>query len=143
VSATAAGTALGPLVIEAVDAEAMKDLAVLLADPNPIHLDAAAARAAGLGDRPVNQGPANFGYVLTMLTRAIPGAVVRDLRVRLLANVFAGDRVVADGRIESTEQLEAGERLACSVWLDVDGGRRALEGTATLVVPRQDTPTGG
>jgi acyl dehydratase len=143
VSATAAGAALGPLVVESVDAEAMKDLAVLLADPNPIHLDAAAAREAGLGDRPVNQGPANFGYVLTMLARAVPGAAIRDLRVRLLANVFAGDRVTAEGRVDSIEVVDGETRLACSVWLEVADGPRALEGTATLAVPADDTRPGG
>jgi len=138
VTALDAGAALGPLVVEHVDADAMKVLAVLLADPNPIHLDAEAARAAGLGDRPVNQGPANFGYVLTMLQRTAPGAAIRDFRVRLLANVFAGDRVVADGRVESVEEAGGERRLSCAVWLDVDGGSRALEGTATLVVPAEN-----
>ena len=43
------GAALGPWVVEHVDPEHMKTLAILLADPNPIHLDADAARRAGLG----------------------------------------------------------------------------------------------
>jgi|1185.fasta_scaffold1892713_2 3-hydroxybutyryl-CoA dehydratase len=120
------GEALGPWVVESVSAEAMHVVAAILDDPNPIHLDPEAARAAGLGDRPVNQGPVNFGYVLSMLTES--GATVRELDVRLLANVFAGDRVIAAGRVEEVD----GERVLCSVWLDVDGGARAIEGTAVL-----------
>ena len=100
---------LGPLVIESVSAERMKTLAVVLDDPNPIHLT---------GDRPVNQGPANLAWVL-------------DVKVRFLANVVARDRVIAAGRVESVED----GRTTCSVWLDVDGGARALDGTATLIVP--------
>jgi 3-hydroxybutyryl-CoA dehydratase len=135
------GTRLGPLVIPSVDAAAMKDLAVLLADPNPIHLDAEAARAAGLGDRPVNQGPANFGYVLTMLGHAVPRAAIVEFRVRLLANVFAGDRVIAEGRVDATQEIEGTERLVCSVWLDVDGGERAVDGSAILALPYQPKTT--
>jgi 3-hydroxybutyryl-CoA dehydratase len=126
-----AGDELGPLVIESVSAENMKALAVVLADPNPIHLDPEAVRALGMGDRVVNQGPANFAWVLDMLREAVPDAEIRDLKVRLLANVFAGDRVVAAGRVEAVED----GRATCSVWLDVDGGARAVDGTATLILP--------
>jgi acyl dehydratase len=125
------GDALGPLVIDSVSAERMKTLAVVLDDPNPIHLDPEAVRALGMGDRVVNQGPANFAWVLDMLRAAAPGAEIRDLRVRLLANVFAGDRVIAAGRVEARD----GDALSCSVWLDVEGGARALDGTATLIEP--------
>jgi 3-hydroxybutyryl-CoA dehydratase len=102
-----AGDALGPLVVESVSAERMKTLAVVLDDPNPIHL---------VGPRPINQGPANFAWMLDMLGEAVPRARVRDFKVRLLATIEDGCAV-------------------CSVWLDVDGGARAVEGTATLILP--------
>src|ERR1700727_2758336 len=92
------GSALGPWTVPDVDPEKMKVFAVVLADPNPIHLDPEAVKSAGLGDRVINQGPASFGYVLNMLREALPGAAVRDLNVRLTANVFGGDRVTAGGR---------------------------------------------
>jgi acyl dehydratase len=122
---------LGPHVIESVSAPAMHEIALVLDDPTPIHLSGEAAAAAGLGDRPVNQGPVNMGYVLDMLRTALPGATVKDLRVRLLANVFAGDRVVAAGEVQSTD----GNLVTCAVWLDVAGAGRAIEGTATLELP--------
>jgi acyl dehydratase len=129
------GSDLGPWTIEHVDPEKMKVFAVVLADPNPIHLDPEAVRRAGLGDRVINQGPASFGYVLNMLREAAPGASIRDLNVRLTANVHGGDRVIAAGRVESAAEVEGERRLECSVWLDVEGGRRALQGTATLAIP--------
>jgi hypothetical protein len=113
---------LGPLVIESVSAEHMKTLAVVLDDPNPIHLT---------GDRPVNQGPANLAWVLDMLREALPGAQVVDIKARFLANVLARDRVIAAGRIDAVED----GRATCSVWLDVDGGARAVEGTAAVILP--------
>ena len=103
----------------------MKVFAIVLADPNPIHLDPEATRAAGLGDRVINQGPASFGYVLNMLREAVPGARITDLNVRLSANVFGGDKVTAAGRVESVQDEADGHRIACAVWLDVEGGRRA------------------
>jgi 3-hydroxybutyryl-CoA dehydratase len=112
-----------------VGQDAMDVFADILDDPNPIHLDPAAAAAAGLGERTINQGPANFGYVLNMLLAAFPGARIADLDVRLLANVCAGDRVTAGGEVQS----EQDGRVRCAVWLDVDGGARAIEGTATVV----------
>ncbi|HEY4279611.1 MAG TPA: MaoC family dehydratase [Conexibacter sp.] len=134
-SALNVGDVLGPRTIASVDPELMKLFAEILDDPNPIHLDPAAVRAMGLGDRVVNQGPANFGYVLAMLREAAPEAAVRKLDVRLGGNVFAGDRLIAAGRVEQVEEA-AGERvLACRVWLENDGGTRVLEGSATLVVP--------
>jgi 3-hydroxybutyryl-CoA dehydratase len=126
-----AGTELGPRIIESVDPEKMKTFAIALDDPNPIHLDAAAVKAAGLGDRVINQGPAGLGYLLNMLAEAAPGARVADLRVRFTANVFGGDRVVAAGVVDAVED----GRASCRVWLDVTDGKRALSGTATLVLP--------
>jgi 3-hydroxybutyryl-CoA dehydratase len=128
------GTPLGPWVVESVDPERMKELAVLLADPNRIHLDPEAVRAAGLGDRVINQGPANCGYVMNMLREQFPDAVIRDFKVRFLANVRGGDRVIAAGRVEAVDDDGATQTLSCSVWLDVDGGARALEGAATIVL---------
>jgi len=130
-----AGSTLGPWTVEHIDPEKMKIFAVVLADPNPIHLDPAAVQAAGLGDRVINQGPASFGYVLNMLRESAPGARIRDLDVRLSSNVLGGDRVTASGEVLEVAEVDGERRLRCSVWLDVDGGRRALQGTATLVLP--------
>jgi acyl dehydratase len=129
------GTELGPLVIESVSAEAMKEVAVVLADPNPIHLDPEVVKALGMGDRVINQGPTNIAWILDMLREAVPGATIRNVKVRMLANVFGGDRVLAAGRVDTNEVVDGERRLVASVWLDVDGGARAVEGTATLILP--------
>ncbi len=130
-----AGDALKPWVIETVEPANMRKFAVILEDPNPIHLDPAAVRAAGLGDRVINQGPASFGYVLNMLAASFDDVELVDLKVRLAANVFGGDRVAAGGQVEHVEEIDGRLRLLCNVWLDVENGPRALTGSAVLIVP--------
>lgn len=125
----AAGDELPSFEIAAVDPEAMRVWAGLLRDPNPIHLDVAAVQAAGLGDRRINQGPANLAYILNMLMRAFPGWRVSGIDVRFMANVFEGDHAVAGGTVTSS----GADTASCDVWLDVAGRGRALAGTADLI----------
>ncbi|MDD7938429.1 MaoC family dehydratase [Actinomycetospora lutea] len=85
-----------------VRADEMKLLALLLRDPNPIHLDPDAAAAVGLGRACVNQGPANLAYALTHVTARHPGATLAAFDARFRATVVAGDVVTPvacdDGR---------------------------------------------
>ena len=130
------GEELTPLVIESVSTGAMKTVAALLHDPNPIHFDIESVRSLGMGDQPVNQGPNNMAYVVSMLSRYAGGPErVRRLRVRFLGNVFGGDRLVARGRVTSVGE-ELGEQVAeLDVWLERAEDDRVLEGTATVLVP--------
>jgi acyl dehydratase len=129
------GTELPPFVVEAVSVEAMKTVAALLGDPNPIHFDPGAVTALGMGDRPVNQGPTNMAYVVNMLTAWTGDPTsVRRLRVRFLGNVFAGDRVSAHGVVTGVRR-ESGARLAdLDVWLERSPEDRVLDGTATVAL---------
>jgi acyl dehydratase len=88
-----------------------------------------------MGDRPVNQGPSNMAYVVSMLSRYAGGPErIRRLRVRFLGNVFGGDRLVARGRVASVSD-EGGDRLAeVEVWLERAEDDRVLEGTAVVAV---------
>jgi len=134
------GDPLPPLTIEAVDPEKMKIMAALLRDPNPIHFDPAAARAAGLGDGTVNQGPVTIAYVQNMLASWAGGEDrIGALSLRLTANVLSGDRVAAGGRVVGAG---SGSGAECAVWLDVTARAgeplapplRALSGTAKVAL---------
>jgi acyl dehydratase len=133
------GDPLPEWTVETVDPGRMRVMAALLDDPNPIHLDPAAVRALGLGDRVVNQGPIGVGYVQNMLLTWVGGAGrVRALSLRFLARVLAHDRVVAGGEVAG---IGTDGSVGCAVWLDVVGRRggtglpvRALRGTATVVM---------
>ncbi|WP_214103363.1 MaoC family dehydratase [Acrocarpospora catenulata] len=121
-----------PEVRTTVEAGPMRVFTLLTADPNPIHFDVAAVRAAGLGDRLVNQGGLNVAYVVRAITRwAGSSAALREVRVRFLGNVFDGDEVTAGGEVADGE----GSRVRLRVWLRGPGGTEVLTGTATVDLP--------
>lgn len=122
------GTPLKPFVVEAVSSAAMREWAGFLADPNPIHLDPEAVRAMGLGDRVINQGPANVAYVMNALALNFPGLRIESFDCRFTGNVFAGDRCVAQGVI--VDALP--DTITCELWLDVNGSAKAITATATI-----------
>ena len=126
----AVGDALPPFVIESVSPDAMKDWAVFLADPNPIHLDAEVVKAMGLGDKVINQGPANVAYVANMLMAAIPGAHIAAMDNRFVDNAYAGDRLVASGTVTAVD----GHRVTCDTLLMANDTRAVITGTATLIL---------
>jgi len=118
-----------------VEAQAMKPIALLMRDPNPIHWDTAVVERLGLGERPINQGPVNVAYVMNALMNWTndPGCI-RRLTVRFLDNVRAGDVVVAGGLVKDVRDSDKGpEQLAeCEVWLDRSDGARLLQGEAVV-----------
>jgi acyl dehydratase len=121
--AQAHGEPLPPLVVADVGADRMKTMAALLRDPYPIHWDPDAVRAAGHGDRPVNQGPLNLGYVANMLMAWAGDGAIRRLSVAFHGRVFAGDTVTAGGAVEERYEADGERRARCAVWLDRDGTR--------------------
>lgn len=131
----AVGTPVPPWTHGPVSSEKMKIFAAIARDPNPIHWDRTAVAERGLGDRLINQGPANLGYVVNMLLAWTGPASLREITARFTSNVFDGDIVTAGGVVTAVRE-ESGERLAdCDVWLDRQDGTRAISGTATVVLP--------
>jgi acyl dehydratase len=122
------GDAIPAFVIDSVSPDAMKDWAVFLADPNPIHLDVEVVRAKGLGDRVINQGPINVAYMMNMLMAAFPGGRIEAMDSRFLDNVYAGDKVVASGSVTAVD----GNAISCEFTLDVEGRGTVNAGTATV-----------
>jgi len=122
------GTTL-PSQHHVITAPPMKILAKILRDPNPIHLDASAVAEAGLGDRVINQGPANVAYIISMVQAALPEHCLSRLKSQYLANVRDGDHVEAGGTITASST----EAIVCEAWLRVNGGANAVTATLTMV----------
>ncbi len=122
------GTAL-PSKHRVITAPPMKVLAKILRDPNPIHLDASAVAAAGLGDKVINQGPANVAYIISMVQEAFPDHRLAKLESRYLANVRDGDHVEAGGTVTESSP----DMITCETWLRLEDGSNAVAATLTLV----------
>lgn len=129
------GTELPAWRVERVDPEKMKLFAAIARDPNTIHWDPAEVARRGLGERVINQGPTNLGYVVNMLHAWAGPGCVRELRIRFTANVFGGDTVVAGGVVRSVDETGGERRATCEVWLDRADGTRTVAGTAVVALP--------
>jgi acyl dehydratase len=144
----AVGTQVPAFTVRQVSGGHIRMLALLLHDPNPIHFDLAAVAAAGLGDREVNQGGATMAYLYDMLISWTGSRrSIRRMQCRFLANVFAGDTVVAGGvvtavrdgpgvdEVPGVREVSGVREVDCDVWVDIENGARAVSGSATVVLP--------
>ena len=129
------GTELPAYEVPQVSAEKMKTMAALLSDPTPIHWDVETLKALGMGDRPVNQGPLNMGYVMNAVTSWAGGPErLRRLRVRFLGTVLAGQHLRVRGTVTAVRE-DGDARLAdCDVVLEVVDGDAVVSGNATVVL---------
>jgi acyl dehydratase len=146
----AVGMPVPAFTVHHVSGEHIRMLALLLHDPNPIHFDLAAVAAAGLGDREVNQGGATMAYLYDMLISWTGSRrSIQRMQCRFLANVFAGDTVVAGGVVTAVRDSPGGgegpggREVDCDVWVDIENGARAVSGSATVVLPRRPRPAQG
>jgi acyl dehydratase len=126
------GTELPAWRVGRVDPEKKKLFAAIARDPNTIHWDRAEVARRGLGERVINQGPTNLGYVVNMLHAWAGPGCVRELTIRFTANVFDGDAVTSGGVVQSVDEATGERRATCEVWLDRDDGTRTVTGTAVV-----------
>lgn len=132
-----AGDELPPYEVASVSAEKMKTMSALMRDANPIHHDADAVRALGMGEKVINQGPLNQAYVVSMLGFWAGGVDrVRAIRLRYLGNVFAEDRLRAEGTVTAVREEDGVAVADCEVRLNVVGGDTVLSGTASVRLPQ-------
>jgi len=130
------GYQLPELTIEQVDPEHIRQIALVLNDPNPIHFDLEAVAAAGLGDSEINQGGSTMAYIIGMIA-AWTGtrSDLRRIECRFRDNVRAGDSVTASGVIVEIVGGGAARQAVCEVWVNRQDGRRVIDGTAVVAIP--------
>lgn len=102
---------LPPWRFDRVTAESMHIWVEALRDANPIHVDSEAADALGYGQRTVNPGPANLGYMINMIAAAVPLDYPLRVRAQFIGNVFSGDTVEVDGSRETDGSVRATLRV--------------------------------
>lgn len=131
------GNTLTPIRIEAISTETMKDWAVFLRDPNPIHLDVEVVKEKGLGDAVINQGPINVAYVMNMLMANFPGCTIESMNSRFTDNAYGGEAVETFGTITHIENTTSGQRVTCELGLKADARSFVISGDATVFIPVQ------
>lgn len=123
------GSTIPPFRVQDVSGEHIRQVALILRDPNPIHYDLDAVAGAGMGDREINQGGTTMAYIIDMLAAWSGSAAnVTKIKCRFRGNVRAGDTVLASGRITAVD----GNLADCEVWADLADGTRVIDGTATV-----------
>ncbi|MDQ0467258.1 MaoC family dehydratase [Labrys wisconsinensis] len=127
-AAFAPGEMLAPLRIGPITAGRVEAFAQASGDRNPIHVDAAAARRAGLEAAPV-PGMQLVAFMHEAVSRSRPGVAITALSTRFLAPVAVGDSVEISGRIVKVDAAGAVMRL----FLRDGSGALASVGEATLV----------
>lgn len=90
-----------------------------LNDPNRVHFDADFVAKLGLGDRPINQGPANIAYLYNMLAACFPGRNVILLDARMTGMVRIGDTIEVTGNVVAVEASATANVVRCQLVLSV------------------------
>src|SRR6058998_713606 len=111
------GTEMPALVKPPVQQIQLTRYAGASGDFNPIHQDAAFAKAAGMGDV-FAHGMLSMGFVAQSVTDWLGAGTVRKLGVRFTALVRLKDVITCTGRVLGTSEKN-GERLVeLEVWAE-------------------------
>jgi acyl dehydratase len=106
-------------------------------DFNPIHQDAAFARAAGMGDV-FAHGMLTMGFVAQSLTDWAGVGTVKKIGVRFTALVRLGDVVTCRGTVAAKRPLVEGghERhlVDLDLWAETQKGEKVVTGKATVAL---------
>lgn len=109
-----------------VSQESMDTWAVILDDPNPIHLDANAVKQVGLGNKTINQGPANIAYILNMIEENFPNSQILKMNNKMTDSVLEGDLVTVSGHITEIKVEDSQFVASCSIQLTVGEDKIAV-----------------
>lgn len=118
----------------AVTAENIESFARTSGDTNPIHLDDAAARAAGLTGR-VAHGVLSLGFCSAVLGTLLPGpgTIAVDLSVKFLRPAYIGDTVTC--RVEVAEKHADGKTVTMKLLWRNQHGKILCRGTSVVLPP--------
>ena len=105
-------------------------------DFNPIHQDAAFAKAAGMGDV-FAHGMLSMGFVAQSATDWLGAGSVRKLGVRFAALVRLGDVVTCRGKVVAKRPPKDGDGpylVDLELWAENQKGEKVITGKATAAL---------
>jgi acyl dehydratase len=119
-----------------VSQESMDTWAKILDDPNPIHLDVNSVKSLGLGDKTINQGPANIAYIMNMLEQNFPNSQIIKMNNKMTNSILEGELVNVSGQILNIKDKESQLIISCTLNLTAEGGKIAVISEVDLLVKK-------
>ena len=135
------GSEMPPLVKPPIQQIQLTRYAGASGDFNPIHQDAAFAKAAGMGDV-FAHGMLSMGFVAQSVTDWLGVGSVRKLGVRFAALVRLGDVVTCRGKIVAKRPPKDGPNgseptpylVDLELWAENQKGEKVITGKATVAL---------
>jgi acyl dehydratase len=110
-------------------------------DFNPIHQDAAFAKAAGMGDV-FAHGMLSMGFVAQSVTDWLGVGSVQKVGVRFAALVRLGDVITCRGKVVAKRPAKEAGRghslVDLELWAENQKGEKVVTGKATAAVPSRE-----
>ena len=119
-----------------VPQESMDTWAKILDDPNPIHLDVNSVKSLGLGDKTINQGPANIAYIMNMLEQNFPNSQIIKMNNKMTNSILEGELVNVSGKILNIKEKKSQLIISCTLKLTAEGGKIAVISEVDLLVKK-------
>ncbi|WP_298916580.1 MaoC family dehydratase [uncultured Algimonas sp.] len=118
-----------------ITAEMIDTFAQITGDHNPIHVDDAAARAAGFDGR-IAHGALSASFISAVLGNNLPGpgAVFVELNLRFRKPAMIGDEVTAVAVVEEINDRTGRVRMKCHCEV---GGVKICRGDAGVFVKKR------
>ena len=128
------GSEMPPLVKPPIQQIQLTRYAGASGDFNPIHQDAAFAKAAGMGDV-FAHGMLSMGFVAQSVTDWLGVGSVRKIGVRFTALVRLKDTVTCKGRMLSKSSKDSVHTVELEIWAENPRGEKVVSGKATVALP--------
>jgi 3-hydroxybutyryl-CoA dehydratase len=122
-------------VTHAFSLQDTRAFALISGDNNPLHVDAAFARAHAAESKPVVQGLLSASLFATIFGRTVPGAVYVKQDLRWRAPLLVDEQVTARIRVVKVRRRFVECETVCA---KADGGV-VVDGRATLLMPAAAT----
>ncbi|MAA99618.1 MAG: hypothetical protein CMN87_03110 [Stappia sp.] len=132
----AVGTTFEPTRLTIIDAEAVAAYARASGDNNPIHLDEAAAKKAGL-DGPIAHGMLMMGRLEAPVREWLPGWRITRLQVRFMRPLAVGGGLSIAGRVAKADTRGTSAHLILRLMLRDGDGNPLAVGEADLTDLRE------
>lgn len=132
-AALAKGTELPPLVVAPITRTTLAAFAEASGDDNPIHLDPAAAAAAGHEDV-IAHGMLSMAYLARLVSGWVPQEDIRSLRVRFVATTPVGAEVTCTGKVTGVEEVGGEQRAKVALTAKLADGTTTVRGDAVVAV---------